>query len=242
MEKSSIGLGMAKSVDIPSNSWSDPKFLAEPLMASNKVDQNVLEVHIALISADPASHGDLESSLLDQSFENVLHLFILSCVPHVQKFHLNVGELSSLDSVQLEDNLSDNLFDSSVCSFLLHAHKVLLIGLLPSDIVMGVRDHVHGQVLVTVHSWQDLWQQLVSILLTSIMHVNNFGLATNPVGILTHVGLNAQVHVDGVHLILGKMHHSTLVPWVTAKVSVWTISHVGCTLIEVKFVCDHLNS
>ena len=63
MEKCSVGLGMSKGVDVPSNSWNDSKFLAEPLMTLNKVLNDVLKVLIGLVCVHPSAHNDLKSTL-----------------------------------------------------------------------------------------------------------------------------------------------------------------------------------
>jgi len=66
MEESSIGLSVTESIDIPPDSWCDSKFLAEPLMSLDKVIDYVLKVCVGLVSVDPTSHDDLESSLFNE--------------------------------------------------------------------------------------------------------------------------------------------------------------------------------
>ena len=83
MEQSSIGLSVSKRIDIPSNSWGNSELLTEPLMTLNKVFDNVLIVGSALISMDPSSHEDFESSLLDKLLKSLLSLLSGSNVPHV---------------------------------------------------------------------------------------------------------------------------------------------------------------
>lgn len=211
MEQCCIALGMPECVNIPTDSWGHSEFFAEPLMSLHKVLNDILKVCIALISMYPASHNDLKPSLFDQLFKTFLHFFRLSNIPHVQELHLNKSELSSGVSLEFKYYFREDLLHSSVCSPLLHSAVVLLVGLLPSNIVMGMCHHVHCQVLMLVLPRLHWGKHHMGILLTGVVHVDDFHLASNVVVIFFFVRLDSSEHVDGVNLIFSEVHHTILI-------------------------------
>ena len=233
MEQGSIGLSMSKRIDIPSNSWCNSKLLTEPLMTLNKVLNNILIVGSALICMDPSSHEDLESALLDKFLKSLLSLLSGSNVPHVKEFHLNKSELSSMVSLHLENDLGDDLFDSGMSNLLLHTCEVLIIGFLPSHVIMTVRHHVDSQVLVLVLPWVDFWEHLMGISLPSHMHINDFYLLCNVLPSLVIVELGPSPEIDSVDLILGEVHLASLVHGILNffQVGVRTERQMGLLLI-----------
>jgi hypothetical protein len=176
MEQGSISLSMSKRVNIPSYSWGNSELLAEPLVTLNKVLDNILIVGSTLICMNPSSHEDLESALFNKFLKSFLSFLSGSNVPHVKEFHLNKSELSCMISLHLENDLGDDLFDSSMSSSLFHTCEVLIICFLPSHVIVTVRNHVHSKVLVLVFPWVDFWEHLMGISLPSHMHVNDFYL------------------------------------------------------------------
>ena len=73
-------------------------------MSLDEVGNDVLVVCNGLLRADPATHGDLESTALDEGLNSLLELGCLSSVPHVEVFHLYIGELHVRVSLQFVDN------------------------------------------------------------------------------------------------------------------------------------------
>ena len=92
MEKSCVCFSVAEGIDIPPNSWFYAKLVIEPSMSFLEISNDVLVISITLIGSNPATHGDLETSLLDEVSDLGLHLMSLSGVPHVEILHLNICE------------------------------------------------------------------------------------------------------------------------------------------------------
>lgn len=119
-------------------------------MAHIHLHDNVLIVGARLIVSDPASLSDLKLAVADQSLNGVFHLGVQSCVPHVEEFHLHIGESKILILCQNHDDLIKNLFDTGVGNFVIDAKVVLLVSLNPTDIIMSVGYKMYREVLILV--------------------------------------------------------------------------------------------
>jgi hypothetical protein len=91
-EQSRVGVGVAKWINMPSNSWFDTEFLQQKLMAMHHVVDHVLKVRACLVMHTPASVNKLKATFLNQHLHVSLYLVSLSLVPHRKEFHLNVRE------------------------------------------------------------------------------------------------------------------------------------------------------
>jgi hypothetical protein len=92
MEKSCITFGVSKWINVPSDSGANSKFIAYPLMSLIEIPNDILINGVALICSNPTTHRDLKLTSLDESFDIILHLFGLSCVPHIEELHFDVCE------------------------------------------------------------------------------------------------------------------------------------------------------
>lgn len=136
-------------------------------------------------------------------------------------------------SLHLENDLGDDLFDSSMSNPLLHTCEVLIIGFLPSHVIMTVRNHVDSEVLVLILSWVDIWELFMSISLPSHMHVNDFYLLCNILPSLVIIGLSPSPEIDSIHLIFGEVHLSFLVHGILNFFQVGVRTELGMCLLLI---------
>ena len=94
MEECSVCLSVAEGVNVPTDFGVDSELVFEPLMSCVEVSDNILVVGRCLISSNPSTHGNFESSFFDELLYGSLCIFILSFVPHAEKLNLKICEFS----------------------------------------------------------------------------------------------------------------------------------------------------
>lgn len=89
--KSGIAFGYAKRVKLPAYTGVlNTKLLAQKLMASHEVVDDVISVCGSLVWSRHSSIDNLKLTILDQSFSLSFFQVILSLPPHFKEFHLGV--------------------------------------------------------------------------------------------------------------------------------------------------------
>ena len=152
-EKSWVGRGVTKWINVPSDSWLDTEFLLEELVADHHVVDHIFIMRSSLIVHAPAGIDELESSFGDQGSDIALDFLSLLVVPHGEEFHLNIGELSCGVEHQLLNNGCQDQIDLSMLLTLVATNIILINSLEPPNVVMGVSDEVDIQGLILIFPW-----------------------------------------------------------------------------------------
>ena len=95
-EKSCVGIGVAKGVDVPTYSGLDAKLLLNPLVSDHHIINYVIEIRSSFVVGTPPAINKFELATLNQVFDNLLFFFGLFIIPHGKEAHLSIGEPSGL--------------------------------------------------------------------------------------------------------------------------------------------------
>lgn len=104
-----ICLSVSEFIEQECNLWADAEFSFQETMSDVQIVDDVLVIGAGFIICAPSTLSDLKLSILDQLLYNVLCWLFLSCIPHVEKLHLNDGESPIRILLKMENNLFQNL-------------------------------------------------------------------------------------------------------------------------------------
>lgn len=146
--KSGVGVGVTEWVDLPTDGWLGTELLESEFVTHLHVVDHIFVVWASLIVHGPASIKDFETTSLNKHADILLHLIILIAPPHLEEFHLDVGETLILILHELWDNLIKDKHNLDALFVLLNARKVLIDSFKPANIVVSVSSQVHSQFLL----------------------------------------------------------------------------------------------
>lgn len=143
-KESGIGVRVAKWINLPSNSGSYSELIEDPLVTHDMVVDHIFISRTSLIMHRPTGIHKLKLTTLDQA----LHLFLLfvglEIPPHAEEFHLDFREFALWVVCESVDNVSQLHLDIGELDVFAGTVEVLINGLQPSNIVMGMRNYVNG--------------------------------------------------------------------------------------------------
>mmetsp|Transcript_33580 Transcript_33580/g.51656 ORF Transcript_33580/g.51656 Transcript_33580/m.51656 type:complete len:226 (+) Transcript_33580:2775-3452(+) len=150
--EASISSGMTEAIQQPGSSGNYSKFFLEEGVAHHHVVDDIGVVGASLVVGTPATVEELESTLLNVLLETILDLSGLASVPHVEILHLDVSELGPGALLHFGHDTVENDGDGGMLRLLVESSVVLIDGLEPAQVVVGVGDHVHEHLLVLILS------------------------------------------------------------------------------------------
>ena len=113
-------------------------------MANDMVVDHVLVSGTGLIMHGPPSIDNLKLAICDEPFYLILSLVILVIPPHLEELHFNLREFTLRVIEKGIDDSSKFHSYISPLGVLLGSVEVLVDGLEPTDIIMGVRHDMHS--------------------------------------------------------------------------------------------------
>ena len=129
---------MTEGVDVPANGGCVVKLALEELVTDLHVVDHVIVMGAGLVVHRPASVHELEAVILDELFDIVLSLLCLTRIPHGEELHFNLSEHLGLVEDELVYDSVQDVPDVGNSVLLIEATVVLIDGLQPTDIVVGV--------------------------------------------------------------------------------------------------------
>lgn len=135
---------MTEGVELPTRLGSHAELVHEELVAEGRLVDHVQVVRGSLVMHAPASIGELKLPARDQLFGQRAGLLVLLPPPTLEEGLLDVRERAIRVLRQpLHDGVQDHVHICALNGFVL-AGVILIDGLQPTDIIVGVRDNVHG--------------------------------------------------------------------------------------------------
>lgn len=116
--------------------------MANSLQAQGELIDHALVVDGSLIVHAPGTASELQATLVDQLADDRLGSFGLLRPPFGEEGGLHLDEAARGVLDQLSDHSVDDVLDTSVLDVALVAIEVLVNGLQPADVVVGVGNHV----------------------------------------------------------------------------------------------------
>jgi len=202
-------------------------------MSFLEISNDVLVISITLIGSNPATHGDLETSLLDEVSDLGLHLMCLSGVPHVEILHLNICEnfrriLNELKHHSIKyslNSLSD--LDPSLLSC-----EVIIVSLQPPNIIVSVWHHMDGQLDIWVDPWLNLdFRHFDPIHPKPITQVDLLLLLIQYLFLNLLLALPILIERDGIDIILREVQFPSLGVYDLIVRPQRSLSGVGCEIL-----------
>lgn len=133
---------MAEWIDLPSDSWLDSKLLNDPIVTNHHVVDHVVVCGTGLIMHGPTSVDQLKLTIFDEFLDSVLHGVILIVPPHFEELHLDLRELSLWVVDERPHDIGELNLDVGPLSVSIGSIEVLLDGLQPPNVIMGVRHNM----------------------------------------------------------------------------------------------------
>lgn len=143
---------MTESVNVPANPRTDPESFLDELVAQHHVIDDVVEVRTRLVIVNPATVDKLQLLVFDQFLYYFLSGTALSLPPFLQVPRSGLSELTILVLCKLLNHAIQCEFDACQLLILIRSSIIFVHGLVPTHVVVRVRDKMDNQLLCLVLS------------------------------------------------------------------------------------------
>jgi hypothetical protein len=140
---------MTKWINLPPDTGSDTEFTHHEVVTLPHICNHVFIVGASFIVHRPASIQNFKATLSYHISDLLFQLISLVAPPHSEEFHLNVAEAFLRIFDHLVNHFIEDELDGDSLDIIITTRVVLIDSLEPTDVVVGVVDHMHGQFFVS---------------------------------------------------------------------------------------------
>jgi hypothetical protein len=143
IKKSSIGVGVAKWIELPSDSRCHSKSISYPLLSNHHIVDHIFIDWTSLIMHGPTSVNKLKLSIFNKFFNLVSFCFILSIPPLLEKSNFTFREFPFFVRNQSICDRAQFDVDIGELNAVVRSIEVRIKGFKPSNVIMRMRGNVN---------------------------------------------------------------------------------------------------
>lgn len=174
LHQSSVSLRNTEGVQLPTDFWCfDANLIDKESVSSHKVVDDIIISRAGLIWGRPTTVHDGQLAGADEIPNTILLFGSLIIPPHLEEFHFSICERSLGVLLERMNRRGEDIVDRSKVEDIASSIKVVVDGIKPSEIVMGVWNNMHRLLLAVI-----LHLEVVAgrVMLVRVLHVPNIWL------------------------------------------------------------------